>query len=82
MYSVSTLPNTILPFCTGWAVQKHGRLIVLSATVSCIFIGQGLFAMGVAARSIGGIMLGRFFFSCGMDVMDILVSDFIATGFS
>lgn len=82
MYSVSTLPSTILPFCTGWAVQKHGRLNVLLATVSCIFIGQGLFATGVVARSIGGIMLGRLFFSCGVDVMDILVSDFIATCFA
>lgn len=82
MYSASTLPNMILPFCAGWAVQKHGRLIVLLATVSCVFIGQGLFAMGVAARSIGGIMLGRFVFSCGMDVMDILVSDFIAICFA
>lgn len=72
----------ILPFYTGWAVQKHGRLMVLSATISCIFTGQGLFAMGVTARSIGGIMLGRFVFSCGMDVMDILVSDFIATCFA
>ena len=36
----------------------------------------------VIAEVIGGIMLGRFVFSCGMDVMDILVSDFIATCFA
>ncbi|BCS28991.1 uncharacterized protein APUU_70561S [Aspergillus puulaauensis] len=50
LYAVYAVPNTVLPFFAGPAVQRFGERAVLLGTISSIVTGQLLFALSVATK--------------------------------
>ncbi|KAF9956916.1 hypothetical protein BGZ70_009707 [Mortierella alpina] len=65
LYTSYSLPNIVLPWLGGYAVDKFGQrrlLIALSATVAC---GHFVVCLGVQSRSVPAMVLGRVFFGAG-----------------
>ncbi|KAL5000674.1 major facilitator superfamily domain-containing protein [Aspergillus recurvatus] len=65
LYTVYAIPNTVLPFLTGPAVQRFGeRTVLLTITIS-IILGQLLFALAVHTRLELGMIVGRVLIGLG-----------------
>ncbi|CAO3569758.1 unnamed protein product [Mortierella alpina] len=65
LYTSYSLPNIVLPWLGGYAVDKFGQrrlLIALSATVA---LGHFVVCLGVQSRSVPAMVLGRVFFGAG-----------------
>ncbi|KAF9133851.1 hypothetical protein BGW39_008762 [Mortierella sp. 14UC] len=71
LYSVYSLPNIILPLLGGYLIDRlsASRMLVLFSL--CICAGQGLFAIGVSAKSIWMMVLGRFIFGIGGECLEV-----------
>ncbi|KAF9579576.1 hypothetical protein BGW38_004113 [Lunasporangiospora selenospora] len=81
LYSVYSLPNTILPFFFGHLVDRFGPDRVLLGLSSCVCIGQSIFAIGVQHRRVSMMLLGRAVFgiggeSCGVAQASITTMQF------
>ncbi|KAF9559255.1 hypothetical protein EC968_006665 [Mortierella alpina] len=64
-YTSYSLPNIVLPWLGGYAVDKFGQrrlLIALSATVA---FGHFVVCLGVQSRNVSAMVLGRVFFGAG-----------------
>jgi len=81
LYSVYSLPNTVLPFLFGHLVDRLGPQRVLLVLSSCVCIGQTIFAIGVQSRQIWMMFVGRAIFgiggeSCGVAQASITTMQF------
>ncbi|KAI9236076.1 MAG: major facilitator superfamily domain-containing protein [Podila humilis] len=65
LYSVYSLPNTVLPFLFGHMVDRFGPHRVLLGLSGCVCVGQAIFSMGVARRQIWMMLAGRAIFGVG-----------------
>lgn len=65
LYSVYSLPNTILPFVFGSLVDRFGPQRVLLGLSACVCIGQTIFSVGVQTRQIWMMLVGRAIFGVG-----------------
>ncbi|KAF9920262.1 hypothetical protein FBU30_009928 [Linnemannia zychae] len=65
LYSVYSLPNTILPFFFGSLVDQFSPQRVLLGLSACVCIGQTIFTVGVQTRQIWMMLLGRAIFGIG-----------------
>ncbi|KAL6231802.1 hypothetical protein BDW75DRAFT_233326 [Aspergillus navahoensis] len=69
LYTVYAIPNTVLPFLTGPAVQRLGERAVLLTITSSIILGQLLFALAVYTRLELGMIMGRILIGLGGEVV-------------
>ncbi|CBF77657.1 uncharacterized protein ANIA_04374 [Aspergillus nidulans FGSC A4] len=69
LYTVYAIPNTVLPFLTGPAVQRFGERAVLLTITSSIILGQLLFAVAVHTRLELGMIAGRVLIGIGGEVV-------------
>ncbi|GJJ69094.1 hypothetical protein EMPS_01440 [Entomortierella parvispora] len=81
LYSVYSLPNTVLPFLFGHLVDRLGPQRVLLVLSSCVCVGQTIFAIGVQSRQIWMMLIGRAIFgiggeSCGVAQASITTMQF------
>ncbi|CAO3572213.1 unnamed protein product [Mortierella alpina] len=81
LYSVYSLPNTVLPFFFGSLVDRFGPQAVLLGLSSCVCIGQTIFALGVQSRQVWMMLVGRAIFgiggeSCGVAQASITTMQF------
>ncbi|KAI7829849.1 major facilitator superfamily domain-containing protein [Gamsiella multidivaricata] len=81
LYSVYSLPNTVLPFLFGSLVDRFGPQRVLVALSACVCIGQAIFSIGVQTRQIWMMLVGRAIFgiggeSCGVAQASITTTQF------
>ncbi|KAG9068520.1 hypothetical protein KI688_010793 [Linnemannia hyalina] len=65
LYSVYSLPNTVLPFVFGSLVDRFGPQRVLLGLSACVCIGQTIFSVGVQTRQIWMMLVGRAIFGVG-----------------
>ncbi|KAF9437129.1 hypothetical protein BGZ76_001910 [Entomortierella beljakovae] len=65
LYSIYSLPNTVLPFLFGSLVDKFGPQRVLLFLNGCVCIGQTLFSIGVQNRQVWLMLVGRAIFGIG-----------------
>ncbi|KAF9336975.1 hypothetical protein BGZ91_009727 [Linnemannia elongata] len=71
LYSVYSLPNIILPLFGGYLIDRLSASRMLILFSLCVCVGQGLFAIGVSAKSIGAMVLGRFIFGIGGECLEV-----------
>ncbi|KAL4755192.1 hypothetical protein BDW72DRAFT_200218 [Aspergillus terricola var. indicus] len=69
LYTVYAIPNTVLPFLTGPAVQRFGDRAVLLTITSSIILGQLIFAVAVHTRFELGMIVGRVLIGLGGEVV-------------
>lgn len=81
MYAVTAIPNIFLPLCAGFAVKKYGRSSVWLLASFCVLIGQGLFAVAVSAKIQWLLLLGRFVFGLGSEVLGVVAYDMLTVYF-
>lgn len=65
LYSVYSLPNTVLPFLFGHMVDRFGPQRVLLGLSGCVCVGQAIFSIGVEKRQIWMMLAGRAIFGVG-----------------
>ncbi|KAF9130264.1 hypothetical protein BGW39_003274 [Mortierella sp. 14UC] len=65
LYSVYSLPNTVLPFLFGSLVDRFGPQRVLLGLSACVCIGQTIFSVGVQTRQMWMMLVGRAIFGVG-----------------
>ncbi|KAF9188068.1 hypothetical protein BGZ51_000862 [Haplosporangium sp. Z 767] len=65
LYSVYSLPNTVLPFLFGSLVDRFGPRKVLLVLSGCACLGQTIFSIGVQSRQIWMMLVGRAIFGVG-----------------
>ncbi|KAF9126772.1 hypothetical protein BGX30_015091 [Mortierella sp. GBA39] len=71
LYSVYSLPNIVLPLFGGYLIDRFSASRVLILFSLCVCAGQGLFAIGVSAKSIWTMVLGRFIFGIGGECLEV-----------
>ena len=71
LYSVYSLPNIVLPLFGGYLIDQLSASRMLILFSLCVCAGQGLFAIGVSARSIWAMILGRFIFGIGGECLEV-----------
>jgi nitrate/nitrite transporter NarK len=74
MYSVYSLPNIILPFFSGYIMDRLGPNRVLLALSSCVCLGQLLVVVGISSRSVSLTLLGRTLFGIGGESVSVAQS--------
>ena len=65
LYTVYSIPNTVLPFLGGFFVDKMSARLMNIVFCGCILVGQFIFAVGVFAGSFPIMIAGRVVFGLG-----------------
>ncbi|KAF9091581.1 hypothetical protein BGX27_002000 [Mortierella sp. AM989] len=65
LYSIYSLPNTVLPFLCGSLIDRLGPRRVLLVLSGCVCLGQAIFSIGVQTRRVWLMLLGRAIFGIG-----------------
>lgn len=65
LYSVYSIPNVILPFFVGRAIDRLGSRSILLILALLVALGQMLTAIGLQKRNFGLLLLGRTIFGVG-----------------
>ncbi|KAL4921183.1 major facilitator superfamily domain-containing protein [Aspergillus aurantiobrunneus] len=81
LYVVYAVPNTVLPFFSGAAVQRFGERTILLGIISCIITGQLLFATAVHTKLQLGMIAGRALIGLGGEVVGVLGCEIITRWF-
>ncbi|CEL10020.1 hypothetical protein ASPCAL13147 [Aspergillus calidoustus] len=81
LYSVYSVPNTVLPFFAATAVQRFGERTLLIGIVSSIALGQLLFALAVQTKIELGMIIGRAFIGLGGEVVAVIGCEIITRWF-
>ncbi|KAF8938802.1 hypothetical protein BGZ58_000108 [Dissophora ornata] len=81
LYSVYSLPNTVLPFLFGSLIDRFGPQRVLLALSGCVCIGQAIFSIGVQTRQVWVMLLGRAIFGAGGESCGIAQASITTTHF-
>ncbi|KAJ3348703.1 hypothetical protein GGF32_006044 [Allomyces javanicus] len=64
-YAVYSLPNVFLTLVSGMLMDKFGVHRVLLLLSACVCFGQLVFTLGVEAKSLPVMLVGRIFFGIG-----------------
>lgn len=75
LYTAYAAPNTILPFFSGFAVDRAGEKLVLFGTLGTVLVGQVIFSVSVQLKSLPGMILGRIFIGLGGEIIGVLGSE-------
>ena len=75
LYTAYAAPNTILPFFSGFAVQRVGKSTVLFATLTSVIAGQLIFAVATQLRLQSGMIIGRVLIGLGGEIIGVLGSE-------
>lgn len=78
MYSIYSLPNTVLPLFGGILIDKIGVKISLIIFTTLLTLGQLIFAIGGSAESLWIMLLGRFVFGLGGECMTVSQSAIVS----
>lgn len=81
IYSLYSLPNTILPLIGGKLVDIYGNNFILLLFSSFIFIGSIVETFGCMNSNLFIVVLGRFIFGLGAETVGVCVSIFISKWF-
>eukprot|EP01038_Epipyxis_sp_PR26KG_P009922 gene9922-13345_t len=71
LYTVYSIPNIVLPFFGGYFIDKWGVRLCLIIFVSCISIGQFVFAFGLSIKSWPIMLLGRVIYGFGGESLGV-----------
>ncbi|KAG0304303.1 hypothetical protein BGZ98_005684 [Dissophora globulifera] len=71
LYSVYSFPNVVLPLLGGLLIDRLSASRMLILFSLCVFVGQGIFAIGVTVKSIWVMVLGRFVFGVGSGCLEV-----------
>jgi len=82
LYTLYSLPNIILPFFGGNLVDRFSASICLIMFFTFTFLGQFLFAVGVAMKNWHMMLLGRLVIGLGGENLSVAQSALIAGWFS
>lgn len=74
MYSLTSMPNVLLPLCFGLAVDSAGPRMMVLFVNGCCVLGQAMFYFGVCHKVWWQIFLGRFFLGLSTDNMIMVKS--------
>ncbi len=74
LYAIYSFPNIILPFFSGFLIERLGAKLVLVVLSLCVCCGQALFALGVTVRSIPLMLCGRALFGIGGESVSVAQS--------
>lgn len=75
LYTAYAAPNTILPFFSGFAVDRIGEKLLLFATLASVLVGQLIFSVSAQLKSPPGMILGRIFIGLGGEIVGVLGSE-------
>ncbi|KAI9199436.1 major facilitator superfamily domain-containing protein [Polychytrium aggregatum] len=81
LYSVYALPNMFLPFIGGVLLDRFGKQRSLLWFSSILVLGQILFSIGVAQKSIRLMLVGRCMFGIGGETVGVVQSAITSTWF-
>ena len=81
LYSVYSLPNTILPLLGGSLLDKYDPRFILLGFCGCICLGQIVFSVGVQFGWIWLMILGRVLFGIGGESVGVVQSWIVAEWF-
>jgi len=73
LYTIYSIPNIILPFCSGYIVDHYGFKLCLFLFSSFILSGQIVFCFGLQIKSWIIMFVGRFIFSLGARKLILIV---------
>lgn len=65
LYTVYSMPNVVLPLLGGFVVDRFGPTRCMIGYSLCVWLGQVLFAAGLAQKSWTIMLLGRAVFGIG-----------------
>ncbi|PKY02119.1 hypothetical protein P168DRAFT_41492 [Aspergillus campestris IBT 28561] len=78
LYTAYCIPNTVLPFFSGFAVHRYGERCILLATAASIISGQLIFCLAVQSGVWSVMILGRTLVGLGGEASTVLATN-IAT---
>jgi MFS family permease len=81
LYTVYSVPNTVLPLYGGFMVDKIGIRKMLLLFTSLILIGQIVLTIGVAIKSMPLMLAGRVIFGLGGESLSVGQSTLMAVWF-
>jgi hypothetical protein len=71
LYAVYSFPNIVLPFFSGYFIDRFGPKYVLLFLSICVCLGQAIFAIGVTTRQFWIMILGRITFGIGGESVSV-----------
>eukprot|EP00494_Astrolonche_serrata_P033097 UN33366 len=81
LYSVYSLPNTVLPLLGGVFVDQIGVYKCLVIFMTCLCVGQSVFALAVSTESYWLAIVGRIIFVFGGESICVASSALLADWF-
>lgn len=81
IYSVYSLPNTIVPFVGGFVIDKLGIRIGNFVFVSIILVGQSVVFVAAVIRNFPTLLGGRAFYSLGDENLGVCQSAIVSKWF-
>ena len=81
IYSIYSLPNIILPFLSGFLIDRLGVRLSLVLFAILVIIGQGIMTYGAFKFNFTLLLIGRAVFASGGDCIVIAKSTIIAKWF-
>lgn len=75
LYTAYAAPNIIIPFFSGFAVDRVGEKLVLCATLGTVLVGQVIFSASIQWRNPSGMIFGRIFIGLGGEIIGVLGSE-------
>lgn len=81
LFTLASLPGIVLPFFSGWIVDRiGGRLCLLVLSLLC-FLGQMASSIGVEKERWPVTLTGRFIYGLGFESLFVANQAFLATWF-
>ena len=81
LYTAYSFPNIVLPFLSGFAVQKYGEERTFTLTLTFIVAGQLVFAAGVYGKWPVVLIFGRVLFGLGGEILGVLGNNIVTRWF-
>ncbi|KAF9963817.1 hypothetical protein BGZ65_010881 [Modicella reniformis] len=81
LYSIYSFPNIVLPLVGGLLIDRLSASKMLMVFGLLVCVGQGIFAIGVSARSIWAMVLGRLIFGIGGECLGVAQAKIITDWF-
>ncbi|KAH8817472.1 major facilitator superfamily domain-containing protein [Xylogone sp. PMI_703] len=75
LYSAYSVPNTVLPLLSGFAVQRYGEKRILGVTLICIVSGQLVFSAAIQLKYEALMVFGRLLIGLGGEVVSVIAGD-------
>lgn len=82
LFSLYSLPNTILPFVSGVAIDKWGNNRVIFLTATLVLIGNLLQTYSCYSVDMTSFLVGRFLFGLGAESLQVCANIIISKWFS